>query len=139
MKVVVTKNTDRFAWMPRQSVHWHSLRETCPEGTSFEVYGVERRDNDVMFLLIPDPTIPVDVFYSNSLQYDIVDDHIPEDWDSSDELVQEVLKGQGPNRTLLGYQILRSTEDFIWRLSEGDLTDDEKRKVLALVGYQQPR
>ena len=133
MRVALKSKPEDLADLPAGQNHWKMLYDT--EGANFttKVYGIDYRDGIKFYLLIPDKHGPMDVFYSRAEIFDIVDETIPKEWGISKQGIT-LLETSTPQLTkFIGYPIFRRSEDFIWRLSEGDLSESEKKAVLDVL------
>lgn len=134
MRVALTKDESSFAHLPNDEVHWSILKET--EGPNFSplVYGVEFREGRKLFLLIPDRYYPEDVFFCDASQFYIVDSVVPMEWGLSHSEFNLIYQSKNPpENRFVGYPVFSSSEDFVWRLSEGDLTDKEWNEIKQLL------
>ncbi|WP_415400635.1 hypothetical protein [Tateyamaria sp. SN3-11] len=133
MKIALTENEAAFAGVPADKRHWKMLKDTEGPDFSCSVLGIEVRADGTYFLMIPDREIPSDVFFSRVEQYEVIDSSVPSEWNCDAQTIADALSGVGKVNRFLGFPIFASTEDFVFRLSEEDLTHEEMEQVVAAI------
>lgn len=133
MRIKLCDDPGRFSHLPRFENHWASFKETYGADFEAHVYGVEHRHGRKLFLLLPQPEVLWDVLYSDAVQFDVIDPTVPDEWGVDQTALTDLGDQPRPPDGFWGYPIFSSTPDFVWRLSEADLSDREKASIIELV------
>ncbi|UWQ98628.1 hypothetical protein K3729_14485 [Rhodobacteraceae bacterium S2214] len=113
---------------------WQSHLNEMGVGAEVEVWGVSKRDARCLLLLIPYSDTLGDIFFSRAESWEFLDTNIPNSWKTKFEVFDELLAPVVEDFDLIADPLFRSTKDFLWRLSEDQLSSTEWDGLKAIVG-----
>ncbi|UWQ99740.1 hypothetical protein K3729_02775 [Rhodobacteraceae bacterium S2214] len=112
---------------------WQSHLNEMGVGAEVNVWGVSKRGGRCLLLLIPYSDMLGDVFFSRIESWEFLDTSIPNSWRTKFEVFDELLAPVVKDFDLIADPLFRSTKDFLWRLSENQLSSTEWDGVKAIV------